>query len=98
MVFLKNVRLSMLPSKKLFYSTSDVENIFFVTNVIYVSGMELQKCLRCGIFIPHKVNYWRRKELIIFLKGFKHDLNEADQSQYESWPFNDKLEITISFT
>lgn len=47
----------MLPSKNLFYSRFGAENLFFVTNLIYVSGMKLQKCLRRHIFIPQKVNY-----------------------------------------
>lgn len=76
----------MLPSKNLFYSRFGAENLSFVTSLIYVSGTELCKCLRCGLFIPQKVNCWRRKELINFFK------------RVWAWPFNEKLEITICFT
>lgn len=34
----------------------------------------------------------------IYNIGFEHDLSETDQSQYKSWPFNEKLEITICLT
>lgn len=48
--------LKMLPAKNLFYFRFGAKNLFFVSNSVYESGIELQEWFWSCVFIPQNVN------------------------------------------